>query len=343
MISITCTVIEIDEFGAAVLGITPEELKIRGVEFGDVVDLRFSSGAALDSIPYYNGFYVSIGEPVIVAYPSYKHPSVNYNCADFHEKTGVRKGDTVVITMRNKGGKLDVMNLRGVVYSNDLKDYSSPAEFANAREFHAGRIAPGKLYRCASPFDHQLNRPEAVDVFLKEHHIQTTFSISETEETLRDRYTAMPPYARGLYESGHVIPVGLGAGYFSKEFAEKLVQGLVRICDAPFPWAIHCLEGKDRTGFVCILLGSLMDADYDELLDDYMVTHRNYYRITKESDPVRYNGFRSIFVDTYLRRFAGLDEDEDPRGHSYRKGAEDYLRFGGMTDEQIAKLKAVLC
>ena len=342
MISITCLVGSIDEFGAAVLDITPGEFKAKGFDFGDVVSLRFSSGAALDNVPYYNGYYVPIGDPVVVAYPSYPHPSVNFNSLDFHEQTGVREGDTVEITMREKGGKLDVMNLRGVVYSIDPADYASAAEFANAREFRAGRIAPGKLYRCASPFDRQMNRPEAVNAFLQEHGIRTVFALSETEETLRQRREAMPLFARHLYETGHVIPVGVGAGYFSEEFAEKLVKGLVRACGEPFPWAIHCLEGKDRTGFVCILLGSLMDAGYDELLDDYMETHRNYYGITAENDPARYNGFKSIFIDTYLRKFAGLDETADPKGRSYRKGAEDYLRFGGMTDEQIEKLKALL-
>ena len=342
MTSITCNIIAIDEFGAAVLEITPEEFMKEGFEFGDVLSLQFSNGCTLDNVPFFNGFYVAIGEPILVAYPSYKHPAVNYNCLDFHEQTGVRSGDIVTIIVQVKGGKKDVMDLRGVVYSNDPEDYGSSEEFANAREFHAGKILPGKLYRCASPFDHQLGRPEAVDRFLEKYGIQTTISISETEQTLFERYAAMPPYAKKLYETGHVIPLGLGAGYFSEEFSRKLVQGLIKALDAPFPWAIHCLEGKDRTGFLCILLGALMDADYDELLADFMMTFENYYGITPESDPVRYNGFKSTFIDIYLRRFAELAEDDDPKGHSYRKGAEDYLRSGGMTEEQIEKLKQTL-
>ena len=342
MTSITCSIIDIDEFGAAVLGITPEEFSDKGFAFGDVLSLRFSSGCAIDGVPYYNGFYVAIGEPILISYPSYKHPAVNYNCLDFHEQTGVRAGDTVTISIQVKGGKKDVMDLRGVVYSNDPKDYKTPEQFANAREFHAGRITPGKLYRCASPFDRQLHRPDAVDDFLRKNGILTTLSISESEKTLSERYAAMPAYAKNLYETGHVIPMGLGAGYFSEEFSCKLVQGLVRACSEPFPWAIHCLEGKDRTGFLCILLGALMDAEYDELLSDFMKTFENYYGITEELDPVRYNGFKTTFIDTYLRRFAGLGEGEDPRGHSYRKGAEDYLHSGGMTDDQIEELKRAL-
>ena len=341
-LSCTCKIIAIDEFGAPVLELTPEELAEKGFELGDTLDFSFSNGVILENIPYFNGFYVKLHEPVFVAYPGYKHPTINYNCLNFRQQTGVNVSDTVTISMHEKAGQKNVMDLRGVVYSNDPKDYPSRDEFANAREFHAGKITPGKLYRCASPFDHMMNRPEAVDGFLRDNRVQTTFSISEDEGSLRRRYAEMPPYARELYETGHVLPIGLGSGYFSPEFRAGLAQGLVLALDAPFPWAIHCLEGKDRTGFVCILLGALMEGTYRELVDDFMETFKNYYGITPETDPVRYKGFKNTFIDYYLRIFAGLGETEDPEGHDYSGGAADYLRSGGMTEEQIEKLKKKL-
>ena len=342
MTAFTCQIININEFGGAELEVTPQKLAEMGIDFGDTLDLRFSNGASLENIPYYNGYYVSMGEPVLVAYPGYLHPSVNYNCQDFSQKSGVRAGDSVTVSINRKGAKKDIMDLRSVVYSNDPADYPDRDSFANAREFHAGGIAPGKIFRCASPFDHMMNRPEAVDEFLRENHIKTTFSLSETDQTLRDRFADMPPYAKYLYENNSVLPVGLGSGYFKEDFRAALAIGLVRVCDMPFPIAIHCLEGKDRTGFVCVLLGALMGADYRGLLDDYMKTYDNYYRITPETDPLRYNNFKSIFINSFLRKFAGLRDDEDPEGHDYRKGAEDYLRAGGMTDEQIGRLRKVL-
>ena len=338
----TCRIIAIDEFGAAVLELTPKELAEKGFELGDTLDFAFSTGVKLENVPYFNGFYVKIYEPILVAYPGFEHPSINYSCLNFQMQTGVNAGDTVTITIHEKGGQKDVMDLRGVVYSNDPNDYSSRDQFANAREFHAGKIAPGKLYRCASPFDHMMNRPEAVDGFLRDHRIRTTLSISESEETLRQRHADMPPYAGKLYETGHVLPLALGAGYFSEEFRSGLTAGLIRALDAPFPWAIHCLEGKDRTGFVCVLLGALMGGNYRELVDDFMKTFENYYGITPDSDPVRYKGFKHTFIDNYLRIFAGLDEDEDPEGHDYSEGAAGYLRAGGLSEEQIEKLKRLL-
>ena len=341
MRNFSCLVTAIDEFGAAVLEATPKILSENGFDFGDTVDLRFSGGYTMENVPYFNGFYVPMRSPVIVAYPHYEHPTVGFNCANFREISGVQASETVTLTMREKGGKKDVMDLRGVFYSNDPRDYRTPEQFANAREFRVGKIGAGKLYRCASPFDHQMNRPEAVDAFLRDHQVRTTFSISESEKTLKERYPLMPPYARDLYESGHAIPLGLGADYFGKEFAGKLVNGFIRAMDEPLPWAIHCLEGKDRTGFVCILLGCLMDSGYDEMLADYMETYDNYYGITAVSDPVRYRGFKATFIDNHLKLLCALAGEEPAEGN-YRKGAEAYLKMGGMTDEQIERLRTLL-
>jgi len=51
------------------------------------------------------------------------------------------------------------------------------------------------------------------------------------------------------------------------------------MASADGPYLVHCLEGKDRTGFVCIVLEALMSATYQEIVDDYMLTYNNYYHI----------------------------------------------------------------
>ena len=52
----TCKIINIDEFGAAVLDITPEELAEKGFDLGDTLDFAFSNGVKLENVPYFNGF-----------------------------------------------------------------------------------------------------------------------------------------------------------------------------------------------------------------------------------------------------------------------------------------------
>ena len=338
MKNVNCKIRDIDEFGGAVPDLTPSELAELGFELGDTIDFHFSNGTILENVPYYNGYYTELGVPVLVAYPGYTYPTINLNGGSFTDQSGVRSGDSVTITMHEKGGKKDVMDLRGVVYSNDPQDYRTLDQFANARLFCPGKIAPGKLYRCASPFDRIMNRPDAVSAFLENNSVRSTLSLSESDNTLKLSYADMPSYSKKIYESGCAVPLRMGADYFSEAFREKLVSGLCRIMEKPLPWAIHCLEGKDRTGFVCVLLGAFMDAGYQELVDDFMVTYDNYYGITEASDPFRYNGFRNTFVEKYLCIF----READPDGQSFRKGAEDYLRSGGMSDAQMEKLRDLI-
>ena len=75
------------------------------------------------------------------------------------------------------------------------------------------------------------------------------------------------------------------------------------------------------------------------LADDFTETFDNDYGISAQTDPVRYYGFKSTFIDPYMRIFAGLGEADAPEGHDYSEGAEAYLRAGGMSDEEILRLK----
>ncbi len=85
----------------------------------------------------------------------------------------------------------------------------------------------------------------------------------------------------------------------------KLVES--DIIDLAFegPYYIHCQEGKDRTGFVCIVIEALCGASYQKLVDDYMYKYYNYYKITKDTDSLRYNVIKERNVDTMLRFLVG--------------------------------------
>ena len=50
----------------------------------------------------------------------------------------------------------------------------------------------------------------------------------------------------------------------------------------PLKLYVHGLEGKDRTGFMCAVLQMLCGASYEEILEYYMKTYENYYKITKK-------------------------------------------------------------
>ena len=89
MTTVTCTIREIDEFGAAVPDVTPAELAEQGFELGDTVDFYFSNGTTLEQVPYYNGYYADAGYPVFVAYPGFAYPAINISGGCFAVRSGI--------------------------------------------------------------------------------------------------------------------------------------------------------------------------------------------------------------------------------------------------------------
>ena len=131
----------------------------------------------------------------------------------------------------------------------------------------------------------------------------------------------------------------MNANYAGDEFRKKLVSGLNAIVENDGPYLIHCTEGKDRTGFVCMLIEALCGATYDEIEKDYMVTYKNYYGITKETDPKKYNIIVEHVLKPMVNFFVG-NEKIDFETADLSEYAEVYLIDSGMTKEQIAELLA---
>ena len=102
------------------------------------------------------------------------------------------------------------------------------------------------------------------------------------------------------------------------------------------PYLIHCTEGKDRTGFVCLLLGALAGGSYQELKDDYMVTYYNYYSFDEVSDKTKYDTIVDSLFGPMVEVIAGTGVDyktSDLTGY-----ARDYLSRYGMSDSDIDTL-----
>ena len=108
------------------------------------------------------------------------------------------------------------------------------------------------------------------------------------------------------------------------------------------PYLVHCTEGKDRTGFVCVLLEALCGASYREIVEDYMITYDNYYKINKTSDAERYGVIVENVLDPMVRSILG-DDAADPASADLAAAARQLLLGAGMTDAQIDALKAKLC
>lgn len=137
--------------------------------------------------------------------------------------------------------------------------------------------------------------------------------------------------------------LNLDAAYQQEAFAQKLAQGLIELTQHEGAVYIHCTEGKDRTGFVCMLLEALAGATYDQVVDDYMTTYDNYFKINRESDLEKYHAIKELNLDYMVRFIAEADKDADLGSLDLHAAARHYLASGGMSDEQINALQARIC
>ena len=336
-------VIHETEFGGVCLAIAIDDFNARGFEYGDSVTVTFSNGYTMEDLPYFNGYYVNVGEPLLVAYPGYDYikAAINYG-KDVWEFAGLDDGMTAAVTLKERGKYLNVQEASDIHYFDERGKYPSDAVFANFRAVNVGRLRENVLYRSASPCDNQHNRAPYVDALIRDAGVGFILNLADNTEKI-EGYLSDPalevPYFRSLWEAGQVEPIALNMNFGSDDFQHKLAAGLSVMTEHEGPYLVHCTEGKDRTGFVCMLLEALCGASYDEIVDDYMITYDNYYGITKEADAERYD---TIVTYVLLPMVQVLSGDSDPASADLAAGAEQYLLDGGMTQSQITDLRSAL-
>ncbi|SBV92702.1 exported hypothetical protein [uncultured Eubacteriales bacterium] len=339
------TVTEIEKYGHAVLSISIEDFTKAGFTLGDTVNVTFDNGYTLTGIPYFDGYYVEKGAPMLRAYPGHTSIAVCINYGKLNVVADVAKGSVAAVTLAAKGGELAAQELNSLVYTNVRGDYASDEIFANFRTVTVGDIAEGILYRSASPINNENNRAAYSDKLIAAAEVATVLNLADTDADLQ-RYLAAEdfdsPYYKSLYEAGSVIALGMSVDYSSVDFANKLVSGLALLSEKKGPYLVHCTEGKDRAGFTSALLECLMGAGKDAILSDYMVSFANYYGVTKESDPTKYDIIVNNNIMDMLRVIAGVEKGTDLSGVDLQKGAERFLTGHGMTEQQVANLKANL-
>ena len=342
---IDCGLIHEPEFGGVYITNTIDEFNALGFEYGDSVDIVFSNGYILNDQPYYNGYYTENGKSLLVAYPGYDYIKAAINNGDdLWEVAGLNENDTATITLNERGKYLDIQNARNISYTDERSEFASDEVFANFRSVKAGNISANTLYRSASPCDDQHNRATYVNALIEAAGIQCIVDLADSDEKIHG-YIEDPefncPYFLSLYENGLVIPLSMNTNFSSDTFKTKLSAGLTAMAEQKGPYLVHCTEGKDRTGFVCMLLEALCGASYDEIVDDYMITYDNYYKITRESDPDRYTVIVEHVLDPMI--YALFDDREiDLSTADLAAGAENFLQSAGMDTDRIAGLKAAL-
>ena len=160
---------------------------------------------------------------------------------------------------------------------------------------------------------------------------------ADTKEKMQS-YHDMPPFSRTLWEGGNVILCPLKADPTAEDFNNRLIEALKELPSRQAPYVVHCIEGKDRTGYVCALLEGLCGATYEEIVADYLITYYNYFLLTPKKDPDVCNTLLSLRLNPCLMYYAGVSDEAELPNVDYAKAFSDYLLSHGMSRQQIDAL-----
>ena len=253
--------------------------------------------------------------------------------------------DTASVYLNERGKYADIQAARDIHYYDERERYTTDEEFANFRSIYMGNLAENRLYRSASPCDNQHNRAPYVDKLMEQAGVNGILNLSDSHLKIRgyiEKENFDSPYFLSLYRNDKVIPLALNMNYLSDEFAVTVAQGITALTETEPPYLVHCTEGKDRTGFVCMLVEALAGAEYQQIADDYMVTYDNYYGITAESEPDKYKTILEKNLDAMIRSIVG-DESVDITTADLSVYAKNYLIKAGMSEEEIAAFLSRIC
>lgn len=236
------------------------------------------------------------------------------------------------ITLKEKAAYREQFLLRSMEYTDAREEYShlTDAQFGNFRPVVLGSIAPGVLYRSATPVNPKRNRNTYVDAAAQEAGVTVFVDLTDSEALLPD----YEGYQDSWFASQKHIALNLTMDFSAEDNREKLAQGLRFMAENPGIYDIFCEEGKDRTGMVMALLEALMGASLEEICEDYMLSFYNYYGV--EPDTEQYyavlNGNLMKDIEHYVP-----ENTQSPEAF-----AEAYLLDLGLTQAEIDALKTNL-
>ena len=252
---------------------------------------------------------------------------------------GFDASTSVVISMAETQGFADeyTMHHLGTARTHNREDYAdlSDEEYANFRVVETSGMGTNTLFRSSSPINPALNRNEEADQALLNSLVRTVMNMADTEETMKK----FADYNLTNYSSCDIIALNMGMDFFSEEFQEKLAEGFRYMASHDGPYLIHCVEGKDRTGFAAAVLECLMGATADEVVGDYMLTYFNFYGI--ELGTEQYRQIAAGNIEATLSRAFGIGSIRED-GIDLSVCAGNWLESLGVSREEISALKEKL-
>ena len=373
-----------DAFYGCDVNISIKDFIALGFELGDACNVVLENELyryEFKSVPFYNGYYTKTGDPLLCAYgyavkenrgDDYQYTRTDYPylrfCFNNREMWNLLHLTTdmkCTITLVEQGGyDYEQKLVGGLTYSKDIEDYeakngfSKEEVFANFRAVRSDAIRENVLFRSASPFDNANNRAPYVNELAKANGIDYVLNLADSQAKI-DKYKESDvwpelDYSQALLDNDQVCLMAMSAAYEGAAYHTALVNGLnSALAHNATKILFHCTEGKDRTGFVGLVLESLCGASYEEMLYDYMVTYDNYYSLTEASDKTAYDYIVDLKFNDMVNYLLTYDPSLEAQGdgtydlagvtpENFATAAWNLLAKSGMSEDNLQALTALL-
>lgn len=324
---------------------TMEDFAKAGFEFEDTIRVSFLDRSII--VPYVPSYRcVHSGGTVLVGNKMFKTIPIIAFHSNFVKKQriavflenedrnidilvakGIKFPITFTLELEEKKGYHEEFQVYNLIRTNKREDYAdlSDEDYCNFRAVKGGRIKEGVLYRSSSPIDPFMKRNDYADECLRKYGIKTIVNLNNHYEDTNK----FPNYRDTYYCRQNVLFLNTNADITSYNFGKCVLRAMKFINENEGPYLIHCMEGQDRTGAVCAIFASLLGASKNELIEDFMRTYENFYRVKKGTHQ-------------YERIIKGEMQDDiaSVRGFSYNtldilKHPVSYLQFLDVTIEDM--------
>lgn len=232
-------------------------------------------------------------------------------------------------------------SMNSVIANGSRSKGQSDASYANFRNVRAGRIGVNNLYRSQHPANGS-SRSVYANKLAEKYGIRTVVNLSDSKRSLkryfRKKKISPSYYYRALYNNNRVYTAHMREYHNGSAYRKKVAAGMRFIIKHKGPYLIHCEVGRDRTGYVILLLECLMGAPYDYMVNDYAQSYINvnHYSAAKARAKA------ITCLNNELHYMTGKSKKTNWSKTDLVKGAEGYLKKCGMTYREITKLKKSL-
>ena len=256
---------EVGKYGSIVLACEAGDI-LKYFDYGDMIDITFPGKGSV-RLPLCGDYDdVSPGELVLRVNKSSNNAILAINYGQFGVMEGFLEAtpesedvnyrpvgelpSEVTFTLAEKGTYSDMIQIGHLSLSADRELYPdlSDEEFCNFRSIVCGNISPGKLYRSSSPIDDEYGRNTYADAMTEKYGIRTIINMSNSEENAK----ALAGFEGSYYSTADIRYMSMALSLGTSDFNDHIADCLrVMAEEDGGPYLIHCVYGKDRTGFLC--------------------------------------------------------------------------------------------